>query len=193
MSTTLKADKCFHTSTKYFDYPLIKDLREEFGPKGYALSLVILTHIRQEGTEARYNRRFRALITQEFPEFSENLVKMVIRRMTDADFLDKKAFKERHVLTPPVRFLVDTVQDIYSGSFDLSAPYYFVKEDNSVVVSEKTADSSEQSCNSSELFRNNSELFRINTVLSGNNTEYSGKMCNSQKNSSDYGTIEKRS
>ena len=163
MNTTLKADECFLHSTNYRNSPLIKSLREEFGIKGYGLSLIILEHIRSHGMEAKYNRKFRAAITQEYPEFSDNLIKMVIRRMTDADFLDKKAFNERSVLTPPARYIVTSGGDYSDCSAAISAPYCFVKDSVSGVISEKTAVISEETHVITEETTNTGHLFLNNT------------------------------
>lgn len=152
MNKTLTADRVFAISTRFYEHPFIQSLMEEFGVKGSTLAVAVLAQIGKSGTEARFGRKFRESISGNLPGVSYNLVKMVVRRMVEAGFLDKKAFCYRKVLTPPSSHIVSSMQEVYDGTVDSSAPYYFVRDGYS-------AKNSEESRHNSELSRNNTELF----------------------------------
>ena len=73
----------------------------------------------------------------------------------DVDFLDKKAFNERSVLTPPARYIVTSGGDYSDCSAAISAPYCFVKDSVSGVISEETHVITEETTNTGHLFLNN--------------------------------------
>ncbi len=154
MSNTFNSEKCLYLSTRFYKHPFLRSLRKEFGSKGFVLSVVILEMVGEKTMEVKFGRKFREAVVKEFPEISMNLVTMVVRRMTEEGFLDKRAFQERHVLTPPASYIVSCVDDIYSGKADREAPYYFVLPKETSI---------------------NSELIRINTEEKDNNTELYGR------------------
>lgn len=168
MSNTFNSEKCLYLSTRFYKHPFLRSLRKEFGSKGFVLSVVILEMVGEKTMEVKFGRKFREAVVKEFPEISMNLVTMVVRRMTEEGFLDRRAFQERHVLTPPASYIVSCVDDIYSGKADREAPYYFV------FPKETTVSSKTRSINTEEISIN-SELIHINTEETDNNTELYGR------------------
>ena len=81
----------------------------------------------------------------------------------DVDFLDKKAFNERSALTPPARYIVTSGGDYSDCSAAISAPYCFVKDSVSGVISEKTAVISEETHVITEETTNTGHLLLNNT------------------------------
>ena len=163
MSTTLTAERCFYKSTRFSKFPFVQALRKEFGLKGYTLSIVILEEIASSGIEVRSGRKFRENIVKEFPDISHNLIKMVIRRMTDSGFLDKAAFVMRGVLTPPAKYIAASKEEITNGMVDDSAPYIFIKDTSLIVSSEETDINTEEIDINSEETTNNNHLLINNT------------------------------
>ena len=124
---TFNAEHHLMLSTKFYENAVVRSIQKEFGYKGSLLASYILSVITLHGGAVRFGYDFCRPITELFPEISRNLVKMVVRRMTDADFLDKKAYQERNIVTFPERYTVGSDEEIYSGHVDSSAPYFFVK------------------------------------------------------------------
>jgi len=89
--------------------------------------------------------------------------RMNIYWQIDADFLDRKAFNERSVLTPPARYIVTSGGDYSDRSAAISAPYCFVKDSVSGVISEKTAVISEETRVITEETTNTGHLLLNNT------------------------------
>lgn len=193
MEKTLIPEKCFYQSTRYSKHPFIRSLRKEFGNKGFALTLVILEMICEEGIEVKFSRKFRETIIKEFPDIKPCLVTMVVRRMTDEGFLDKKAFQERKVLTPPANYIASCQDDILSGKVDKNAPYYFIYPKESMDSSENNGINSETILINTEEKGINSEEIRINTEQSDIYSELSRRNDNSDGISSEcFGNIQNK-
>lgn len=143
MEQTLKAERCICMSTRFMEFPLVRSLLKEFGSKGFLLAVAILSEVASSGTEARYGRKFRDRITAVCPDVSHNLIKMVVRRMTDAGFFNRVAFVTRRVLTPPSGYVVSCMEDILHGTVS-QAPYFLLSDFSPVVSSEETAVISEK-------------------------------------------------
>lgn len=175
MSNTFNSEKCLYLSTRFYKHPFLRSLRKEFGSKGFVLSVVILEMVGEKAMEVKFGRKFREAVVKEFPEISMHLVTMVVRRMTEEGFLDKRAFQERHVLTPPASYIVSCVDDIYSGEVDREAPYYFILPKEKTFSSGKRSINTEGKTINSEETSINSELIHINTEEINNNTELCGR------------------
>ena len=172
MKTTLKADNGFFLSTGFYEDPFVVSLRKEFGIKGSLLAIIILTEISENGHSVKFSRNFSEHIVQLLPEVSTNLVKMVVRRMTDGGFLDKSSFVKEKVLTPPEKCFIDSI-NMLSGSFvSSSAPYYFIRGHKSIVNSEEKHINSEETHVYSEETRNKQNNVLFNDSKPLNNEDY---------------------
>ena len=144
MSKTLTAEHGFYLSTSFFEFPFVRALLKEFGFKGLTTVIFVLKEIASSGAEVRYNRQLREKITKDFPDISDSLIKMIIRRMTDYKFLDKIAFVTRRVLTPPAEYIASSEDDIINEKVDKSIPYYIINSFKDRVSSEETIVNSEE-------------------------------------------------
>ena len=187
MSNTFNSEKCLYLSTRFYKHPFLRSLRKEFGSKGFVLSVVILEMVGEKAMEVKFCRKFREAVVKEFPEISMNLVTMVVRRMTEEGFLDRRAFQERHVLTPPASYIVSCVDDIYSGEVDREAPYYFILPKETTVSSKKTSINSELIHINTEVIDNNTELCGRNTYKHSISSECSVNIQNNRQNIQYYG------
>lgn len=186
MNKTLTAERVFAISIRFYEHPFIQSLMEEFGVKGCTLAVAVLAQIGKSGTEARFGRKFRESISRNLPGISYNLVKMVVRRMVEAGFLDKKAFDERKVLTPPAEYIVDDIYDIGSGNVDKSMPYYYARNQFSSITSEETPVNSEETHISSEETVVNSEEIQKNSEETHINSEFFQKNSEKLRNSMSF-------
>lgn len=178
---TFNAEHRLMLSTRFYEDPTVRSLQKEFGYKGSVLALAILMEIARNDGKARLNNAFFKSITDKFPEISRNLVKMVVRRMTDAGFLYKPEYIEDNILSVPGKFLVANEEDVYGGHEDQSAPYFVAigmfyndwiqKQELLQRKSEKTAVTAEKTSVSSDKTRINSEEINISSEEITNNSE----------------------
>lgn len=128
MNRSLKTEQCFYQSANFRNTSFVKSIRKEFGLKGYALIIATLEEISRNGISVCYDQSFCDRIISDFPEVSQNLLDMVVRKMVKSEFLDKEAFYKRKVLTPPERCIMDRKEDVWLTAYDESHPYLFVKD-----------------------------------------------------------------
>lgn len=124
MNKSLKTEQCFYQSANFRNTSFVKSIRKEFGLKGYALIIATLEEISRNGC---YDQSFCDRIISDFPEVSQNLLDMVVRKMAKNGFLDREAFYKRKVLTPPERCIMDRIEDVWLTAYDESHPYLFIK------------------------------------------------------------------
>ena len=159
---TFNAEHHLMLSTRFYENAVVRSLQKEFGYKGSLLASYILSEIARNGGSVRYGYDFYKPITELFPEISRNLIKMVVRRMTDADFLDKKAYTEKNILTYPERYIAGSKIEVSNGHVDASVPYYFV-------INVQSGDLSEENDNNRNIIAAKTELSpRKHTEMSEN-------------------------
>lgn len=185
MSTTLKAERCLYQSKNFSELSAVRKIQREFGCKGFALLTVILNKICESCDDVRDGRLFRELVAAALPDVSPNLVKMVARRMTEVGLLDRQAFKDRGILTPPKEYVISDRQFtadgvgerpycfICFGDYAVSPEGKVIYSEQNVISSEEIDIVSEEKRDDTEIIQNNSDLLRNNTEYIGNNTEIS--------------------
>lgn len=127
MMKSLKTEQCFYQSANFRNTSFVKSIRKEFGLKGYALIIATLEEISRNGISVCYDQSFCDRIISDFPEVSQNLLDMVVRKMVKSEFLDREAFYKKKVLTPPERCIMDRIEDVWLTAHDETRPYLFVK------------------------------------------------------------------
>ncbi len=157
MNITLTAE-AIHLNRDFFSFPAVKAIEKEFGFKGSKLILDILFEVTETGFETAYNRPLRDKIAKR-NSVSERLVAMIVQRLINHGFLEKKRYNADHVLAIPSKHLLDSYPD--EG---VHLPYFFIKPSLDRVITKETQVNSEETRINPEETINHHHLHLNNTA-----------------------------
>ncbi|MCR5265098.1 MAG: DUF4373 domain-containing protein [Cyanobacteria bacterium RUI128] len=121
-----KVEQCFY-STHFYNDPVVKLIKSEFGVKGYTTILYLIGQVGSSyNLRIKYDEEFIHRMAELLPEVSANLLDMIIRKLAKKNFFDKHVFNTENIITPPDKYLVNTPEEVFTKNSS-SGPYYMIR------------------------------------------------------------------